>query len=277
MITFTSGRIGAGMSFPVLFGRKRSIYKSLSCDVYDEARDARNYAGSLPVIAHPPCRGWGRFHHVAKTQPGELQLAIFAIGVIRSVGGVLEHPKDSKLWPAGGLPPPGESDAFGGFTLYIEQSWFGHLAPKPTWLYICGISKSELPPFVADMTVATGRIENMCKAQRESTPLHLAEWLVQITAAIHLKKLRGMGCKAHVDSDVTNYMLSTASESLEVTPTVAAPCKTAFELRSYCCGSVHGSGGTGRPDKAKPAGRREAPLNLYLGHLRNTAAETRKN
>lgn len=173
------------ITFPVLFTRRKSVYKYLGCDVFDIHRDAKSYVGSLPVIAHPPCRGWGRFHHLAKVRPGEMDLALFAVDVVRSVGGVLEHPQYSKLWAAAGLPLPGEIDVFGGFTILIYQSWFGHAAPKPTWLYICGIELANLPVFVPCLDVAVGRIENMCQAQRESTPVDLAKWLLLVLAAIN--------------------------------------------------------------------------------------------
>jgi len=56
----------------VLFARRRSIYFDLpGCDVYDEARDVRNFVGGLPVVAHPPCRSWGRLRGLANPVAGE--------------------------------------------------------------------------------------------------------------------------------------------------------------------------------------------------------------
>src|SRR5207245_1798634 len=92
----------------VLFARRDSIYKTLpGCEVYDQDRDALSYVGGMPVVAHPPCRAWGNLAHFAKPRDGEKQFAEWAVQQVRRWGGVLEHPKNSRLWAAKGLPKAG--------------------------------------------------------------------------------------------------------------------------------------------------------------------------
>ncbi len=180
------------MDVAVLFARSDSIYKSLpGCDVWDKDRDAKNYAGAMPVVAHPPCRGWGRLRAFAKPVPGEKELAFLAVDKIRENGGVLEHPTASSLWGVYGLPRPGKGhDAFGGFSVQVDQFHFGHKAKKSTWLYICGVSIADLPPVpirlgVAEYLVVESKhnpLGRKCisKADRERTPVDFASWLLDI-------------------------------------------------------------------------------------------------
>ena len=121
----------------VLFAREDSHYKTLpQCDVYDMARDARTYDGPHPVVAHPPCRAWATLRHHALPRPDERNLARLAVALVREFGGVLEHPHRTTLWEAQRLPAVGQRDAFGGFTLVIDQNWWGHRAQKRTRLYV---------------------------------------------------------------------------------------------------------------------------------------------
>lgn len=129
----------------VLFCRKDSIYKELVDDCWDIERDARLWPGGNPLIAHPPCRAWGQLAHFANPRLDEKELAVFSILKIREHGGVLEHPRASKLWAHMKLPLPGTIDEYGGFSLCVNQSWWGHKAEKNTMLYICGISINKLP------------------------------------------------------------------------------------------------------------------------------------
>jgi hypothetical protein len=125
-------------------------------DPWDEARDARLYAGPWPVVAHPPCQRWGRFWHGSPRKPHQFQLGAdggcfaAALASVREWCGVLEHPADSKAWQAFGLnrPPRGggwvAADWLGGFTCYVEQGFYGHAARKATWLYAFGVDLPAL-------------------------------------------------------------------------------------------------------------------------------------
>ena len=185
------------MTVAVLFARADSHYKALlGVDVWDAERDARRWPGGCPVVAHPPCRAWGQLRHMARPAPVEKELALWAVEQVRRFGGVLEHPKNSVLWPTAGLPKPGDvPDAFGGWTLGIEQFSFGHRAAKPTLLYIVGCNPREIPT----MPICLGDAPAICgtsgrrkslkrkttrpeisKAEREHTPPVLAAWLVEL-------------------------------------------------------------------------------------------------
>src|SRR6185437_10212508 len=127
------------MPIAALYVRKDSVYKDLGCDCWDADRDARLYPGPMPVVAHPTCRAWGRLRQFSKPRPDEKELAIKAVRQVREWGGALEHPATSSLWKEMPLPMPGEIDMWGGFTICVDQFWWGHKAQKRTFLYICGI------------------------------------------------------------------------------------------------------------------------------------------
>lgn len=169
------------MNVAALFVRKVNHYAPLGVDCYDIERDARSYAGAAPVVAHPPCRAWGRLSHFAKPRPDEKQLAHFAVAQVRRVGGVLEHPSASRLWREAALPLPGHRDEFGGFTLPISQRWFGHVAEKRTLLYIVGVEPGAIPdlPYSLDLPKVVN-VKYCSPEVREGTPPLLAEWLVEL-------------------------------------------------------------------------------------------------
>lgn len=178
------------MTVAILFVRADSNYKALpGCDVWDEARDARNWPGGSPLVAHPPCRAWGRLRTFAKPLPHEKDLARAAVAHVRKWGGVLEHPASSTLWPDQGLPAPGTRDEFGGWTLPVFQHWWGHRAEKATLLYIVGCEPRDVPPIPYRMDEPTHVVQSrkrsgcrphITKAEREHTPPALAEWLVEL-------------------------------------------------------------------------------------------------
>jgi len=162
-----------------LFVRKDSIYKELGLDCWDLERNAKLFKGSNPVICHPPCGQWGRLRGLASVDPEQKELAFFAIEKIRKNGGVLEHPESSQLFLGDILPVPGQYDKFGGFSMKINQSYFGHPARKRTYLYFYGIERFELLPCPISFDLVYGNVANMSKKLREHTPVNLAKWLIE--------------------------------------------------------------------------------------------------
>lgn len=174
-----------------LFVRKDSIYKTMpGVDAYDIERDARTCTTGGPVVAHPPCRAWGRLRQFAsKVRDDERDLGPMAVNQVRFWGGVLEHPRNSTLWDHCAIPKPGEPfDKFDGYTIEIDQFHFGHKAQKRTWLYIVGVVPADLPPIpnrkgqpthCIRPTRSYPRLPSVTKAEREHTPPALARWLVE--------------------------------------------------------------------------------------------------
>jgi len=156
----------------VLFVCRSSPYWSMPVECFDLARNALTFQGSGPVIAHPPCRGWGRYHHRAKTLPGETELALWALDLVRRNGGVLEHPRSSMLWRH--LQP-------GDKSLTVRQSDFGHRAEKDTRLFYSRCVPPPLPPRFDGPLVP---VEHLCRAERERTPRPFCEWLLSFASSI---------------------------------------------------------------------------------------------
>lgn len=200
------------MDVAVLFARQDSTYKTLpGVDVYDIDRDARTFQGGMPVVAHPPCRAWGRLSHMAKPRPDEKDLARWAVAQLRQYGGVLEHPNGSKLWADQQLPAPGApADQYGGWTLGISQHWWGHRAEKKTLLYIVGCRPNDIPD-LPSISLGSGthviaqdtrkgnggrRLQKgdlgwrpfVTHAEREHTPPKLAAWLVELARRCRTEK-----------------------------------------------------------------------------------------
>lgn len=82
-------------------------------DPWGIKRDARGYAGDLPVVAHPPCARWCRLAALVEARWGLKRgedggCFQHALETVRRVGGVLEHPAYSDAWKAFHLnrPPP---------------------------------------------------------------------------------------------------------------------------------------------------------------------------
>jgi len=181
-----------------LYVQPRGCYTDIEgVDPWDEARDARTYAGPYPVVAHPPCASWGRY---AKVTPESRALGPLlgddggtfaaALASVERFGGVLEHPRDSKAWARYGLPVPSPAGGWTrglgrpGWSCLVDQGHYGHAAQKPTWLYFVGQGEppalvwgqSSPPPIGSG--ARRGNLESMSKIQRAATPRAFADVLI---------------------------------------------------------------------------------------------------
>lgn len=169
-----------------LFVAPKGIYAGRAgVELYDEERDARTYRGPHAVVAHPPCQTWGAFarSRMTKRELGDDDGCFaFALGAVRTWGGVLEHPAESSAWAAHGLARPlsrgWHSAGFcGGWTCRVEQGHYGHRARKATWLYAHSV---ELPTLTWGPSQWTQTCERMGLAERIHTPPAFAELLLSI-------------------------------------------------------------------------------------------------
>lgn len=179
-----------------LFVRKDSAYKAIAgVDAYDVMRNALSWPGGCSIVAHPPCAQWGGLRRQARVDYEEKMMAIRALAAVRKFGGVLEHPRGSSLWEHKCMPKPNAgADQYGGYTLEIDQWHWGHVANKPTWLYIVGCPRDRLPLMPhrdgkSDRVISTGHglrkdmpgfRSRVTQREREFTPVALAAWLVKV-------------------------------------------------------------------------------------------------
>ena len=182
---------------PVLCVESESVYKNLGFDAYDLERNAFTWPGGGPAIYHPPCRNFSRLRKFSKGGPIENSLALRCVSKLRLYGGVLEHPASSTLFKDY-IGFPLVPDKFGGFFLSINQYWFGHPCEKKTWLYIVGLTPSELPPYplnfnAIEFTISSSRREfitgkrEVNQKWRSKTPIAFALWLSEIIFKIRSK------------------------------------------------------------------------------------------
>jgi hypothetical protein len=187
---------------------------------WDEARDAREYAGPHPVVAHPPCNLWVNMAAVNWKRYGRQRPAWYeggddggrfaaALRSVRTYGGVLEHPASTHAWAHFGLsrpedkaPTPAEiafkasgwkrvravlpgRRGMGEWVCEVWQSAYGHAARKRTWLLYCGLRA----PFELrwDRTPGTHQVgwfdrnkPTLSKSAASATPRAFAEELIRL-------------------------------------------------------------------------------------------------
>lgn len=116
-------------------------------DLWDKNRDARLYAGPHPVVAHPPCDRWHMLSAVNNKRWGfrineDDGCFAAALSAVRTWGGVLEHPAQTRAFRFHGIPQPtsrGWQRTFDGdWITEVDQAAYGHRARKATWLLYHG-------------------------------------------------------------------------------------------------------------------------------------------
>lgn len=137
-----------------LYVDPNGVYAGLEgVEVWDEARDARRYAGPWPVVAHPPCARWSRLAGFTEYRFGLKRgddggCFEAALDAVHRFGGVIEHPAYSNAWKAFGLPRPITREGWtlgldGGASCYVEQGRYGLPVKKATWLYAHGVELGD--------------------------------------------------------------------------------------------------------------------------------------
>lgn len=202
------------MTVAALYVDPRGCYAGLEgVEVWDEARDARRYAGPHPVVAHPPCARWSRFWfggplRISRGLPplrkgDDGGCFARALAAVRSYGGVLEHPAYTHAWAAHGLSRPfstggwSAADFAGGWTCMVDQGHYGHRAAKPTWLYAVvpgeilpslEWSRAESGALLAGFSTHRARRDGACvvlsRRERAATPEPFRDVLLGIARSV---------------------------------------------------------------------------------------------
>ena len=154
-------------------------------------RDAREYAGPHPAVAHPPCSRWCRLAGLVEARWGHKRgedggCFAAALAAVRQWGGVLEHPAYSDAWAAFELPFPLRTGGWqkglcGGWSCHVEQIRYGHRAKKATWLYAYGTALPSLRwGYIPDQVEMAVRRRDSSKRERARA---LVSWCGNHTAA----------------------------------------------------------------------------------------------
>lgn len=194
-----------------LFVQRNGIYFGLpNVDPWDEARDARNYAGPHPVVAHPPCSRWCRLAGLVEARWGHKRgddggCFEAALRAVRAFGGVLEHPAFSDAFAKFTLPIPQAGGGWqrgicGGWSCHVEQGRYGHRVKKATWLYAFGVvppplrwgvipdrESQALVSWCGNRTDKFDKRPRLSSKEASATPIEFRDQLLAIAASVEKK------------------------------------------------------------------------------------------
>lgn len=181
-----------------LYVQTNGVYFGLpDVDPWDEARDARKYAGPWPVVAHPPCSRWCQLAAVNEKRWGAKRgddggCFAAALASVRKFGGVMEHPAETLAWRHFGLMRPSRGGWTrdindGAWSCEVSQRAYGHKARKLTWLYYVG--HAPPPSLVWTRPAAVARVghcrdgsplRHLSKKEASATPIPFRDLLLSI-------------------------------------------------------------------------------------------------
>lgn len=158
-------------------------------------RDAREYAGPHPVVAHPPCDRWSQMNNVNAARWGyklgdDGGCFLAALTAVRTWGGVLEHPAETAAFKTYGIPRPQRGvwtlTDDGDHITEVDQAAYGHRARKRTWL-LC--SRHPKSPPALDWEIHRGThqiggfdvtLPQLPRRERARTPIAFRDVLMAI-------------------------------------------------------------------------------------------------
>jgi hypothetical protein len=181
-----------------LYVEKGGAYFGLpGVDPWDEARDARLYAGPWPVVAHPPCDRWHQLSAVNNKRWGfkineDSGCFAAALAAIRRWGGVLEHPAESRAFRFHNIPEPGrggwQRTLDGDWVAEVDQAAYGHKARKRTWLIFSGETPHGLDWRRANGTHQIGKFDlkrpPLSDKETSATPPAFRDLLLSIARSL---------------------------------------------------------------------------------------------
>lgn len=144
---------------------KSSYFDIPDLDIYTLSRNAFNYNGKNPVIAHPPCGAFSKMRGFSKRDSFNMELAEHCLNAIHNNCGILEQPAYSIMFELLGIQP----------TISVDQKWFGFRARKQTWLYLYNV---ELISHPITFDAATHKVENLTSSMRARQTIEFSQWLV---------------------------------------------------------------------------------------------------
>lgn len=177
-----------------LFVETNGVYYGLpNVDPWDQARDARLYRGPWPAVAHPPCERWHQLSAVNHKRWGfpineDGGCFASALKSVRTFGGVLEHPAETRAFKFHGIPEPvsgsWQRTIDGDWVTEIWQSAYGHRARKRTWLLYSGEPPQPLTwarkPGQFQIGFFDRKRPQLPTRERAATPIPFRDLLVSI-------------------------------------------------------------------------------------------------